>query len=70
MMKRGCCGKYHKMSPKHLNRYVKNFEGLHNIRDLDSVEQMGGVVAGMEGKRQKSKTLIRSNGLSSAATAA
>ncbi len=33
MLKRGYCGTYHKMSPKHLNRYVKEFEGRHNVRN-------------------------------------
>ena len=32
MLKRGYIGTYHKMSPKQLNRYVKEFEGRHNVR--------------------------------------
>ena len=32
MMKLGCYGTYHKMSPKHLGRYVAEFEGSHNQR--------------------------------------
>ncbi len=70
MLKRGYYGTYHKMSPKHLNRYVKEFEGRHNVRELDTVDQMGGVVAGMEGKRLKYEALTRKNGLASGARAA
>ena len=34
MLKRGHKGVYHKMSPKHLHRYVDEFAGRHNIRSL------------------------------------
>ena len=44
MLKRGYYGTYHKMSPKHLNRYVAEFTERHNIRDLDTIDQMGGMV--------------------------
>ena len=40
MMKRGYVGIYHKMSPKHLQRYVDEFSGRHNARNADTVEQM------------------------------
>ena len=63
MLKRGYYGTYHKMSPKHLNRYVAEFTERHNIRDLDTIDQMGG----MEGKRLTYKALIADNGLSSGA---
>lgn len=39
-LKRGYIGTYHKMSPKHLNRYVKEFEGCHNVRSQDTLDQM------------------------------
>ena len=32
-LKRAHKGVYHKMSPKHLHRYVADFAGRHNIRD-------------------------------------
>ena len=67
MMKRGYYGTHHKMSPEQLNRHVEEFAGRHNVREKDTVEQMGGVVAGMEGKRLKYEPLIQSNGLSSGA---
>ena len=37
MMKRGHTGIYHKMSPKHLDRYVDEFSGRHNIRKADTL---------------------------------
>ena len=40
MMKRGYNGTYHQMSPKHLHRYVNGFEGRHNVRPLDTIDQM------------------------------
>ena len=40
-LKRGYDGTYHQMSAKHLDRYVKEFEGRHNSRPLDTAEQMG-----------------------------
>ena len=70
MLKRGPYGTYHKMSPKHLDRYVKEFAGRHNVRDLDTIEQMGEVVAGMNGKRLTYKALIKDNGLDSGARVA
>ena len=39
-LKRGYHGVYHKMSPKHLNRYVQEFAGRHNVRDMDTIDQM------------------------------
>ena len=35
MLKRGFIGIYHKMNPKHLDRYVSEFEGRHNARESD-----------------------------------
>ena len=40
MLKRGHDGVYHHFSKKHLDRYVAEFEGRHNKRPLDTVEQM------------------------------
>ena len=56
------------MSPKHLNRYVTEFCGLHNIRNLDKLRQMEHVVARMVGKRLMYRDLTADNGLSSGAS--
>lgn len=65
--KRAHKGTYHKFSKKHLNRYVIEFAGRHNIRELDTVDQMNSVVSDMVGKRLKYKQLIADNGLESGA---
>ena len=69
MLKRGHQGTYHKMSPKHLERYVKEFSHRHNVREGDTIEQMHSVVAGMARKRLKYQDLIADNGLASGARA-
>ncbi|MDE0235572.1 MAG: IS1595 family transposase [bacterium] len=51
MLKRAHKGVYHRLSPKHLQRYVDEFCGRQNIRELDTLAQMQHVVAGMMGKR-------------------
>ena len=50
MLKRGYHGTYHKMSVKHLARYVQEFAGRHNVRDLDTMEQMTAPARGMDRK--------------------
>ena len=51
MLKRGYHGTYHKMSVKHLQRYVTEFAGRHNVRDLDTIRQMAALAHGMNGKQ-------------------
>ena len=68
-MKRAHKGVYHKMSAKHLQRYVNEFSGRHNVRDADTIDQMGGVIAGMVGRRLMYRDLIADNGLASGARA-
>ena len=58
MLKRGYQGTYHKMSPKHLQRYIDEFAGRHGVRQQDTIAQMSGVAAQMTGKRLTYKALI------------
>lgn len=67
LLKRGYQGIYHKMSPKHLDRYVHEFATRHNIRDADTLEQMQIVVQGMARKRLRYDELIADNGLDNGA---
>ena len=67
MLKRGFQGTFHKMSPKHLDRYINEFAGRHNMRGADTAEQMTRIVAGMVGKRLTYEQLIADNGLASGA---
>ena len=39
------------MSAKHPHRYVAEVEGLHNLRPLDTIDQMATLVRGMDQKR-------------------
>ena len=58
MLKRAHKGTYHKISVKHLQRYVDEFSGRHGVRELDTREQMQSVVARMVGKRLTYRDLI------------
>ena len=69
MLKRAYQGTFHKMSEKHLDRYVREFAGKHNLRDMDTLDIMGAIVLGMDGKRLKYTQLIADNGLDSGARA-
>ena len=67
MLKRGYQGTFHKISPKHLERYVQEFAGRHNARDRDTIDIMATFAAGAVGKRLRYRELIADNGLSSGA---
>ena len=58
MLKRAHKGVYHKMSAKHLQRYVDEFSGRHGVRNSDTIDQMQSIVAGMVGKRLMYRELI------------
>ena len=60
-------GKFHKISHKHLNRYVTEFVGRHNHRSFDNIEQMKCIVLGMVGKRPRYEELTSGNGAISVA---
>ena len=65
MLKRAHKGTFHKISPKHLQRYVSEFAGKHNIRNSGTLAQMRDTVARLVGRRLLHRDLIRPNGLSS-----
>ena len=58
MLKRGYHGVYHKMSLEHLDRYVREFSGRHNIRTEDTTEQMTAIARGLSKKRLRYADLI------------
>ena len=58
VLKRGYTGTYHRMSPKHLNRYVTEFAGRHNVREMDTIDQMALLAKGMVGKKLPYKKLV------------
>ena len=69
LLKRAHSGTFHKLSPQHLDRYVQEFAGRHNLRALDTINQIKGIRRGREGKRLTYKALIKDNGLKSGARA-
>ncbi len=56
--KSGAVQTYHSMSGKHLHRYVDEFAGRHNIRRMDTLEQMSIVARGLDRKRLRYKDLV------------
>ena len=58
-LKNGYRASYRKYSRKHLHRYVQEFAGRHNIRLMDTIDQMKFIVRGMLGKLLPYKDLIR-----------
>ena len=67
MLKRAHKGTFHKTSPKHLDRYVREFAGKHNIGDSGTLVQMRDTVARLVGRNLLYRDLIADNGLSSGA---
>ena len=55
------------MSPKHLNRYVQEFAGKHDVRESDTLDQMREVVTRLMGRMLPYRRLVADNGLSSGA---
>ena len=58
MLKRGYNGVDHHMSPDHLDRYVDEFAGRHNVRNANTIDQMAYVAHGLLDKRLEYKELI------------
>ena len=57
MLKRAHMGTFHKLSPKHLHRYVTEFAGRKNVRNEDTITQMTMLARGLDGKRMPWKRL-------------
>ena len=62
MIKRAYKGTFHKLSPKHLDRYVQEFAGRHNLREQDTIAMMAAIATGMRGKRLRYTELIAPKG--------
>ncbi len=58
VLKRGYIGIYHQMSPKHLHRYLWEFDGRHNTKAMSVIDQMGALVAGAVGRRLPYRVLV------------
>ena len=58
MLKRSIMGIFHKISHKHLDRYLTEFAGRHNTRVLDTIDIMVSMVVGMVGKRLRYQDLV------------
>ena len=58
IMKRGYYGTYHKMSPKHLDRYVAEFSARQNLREMDTADQMAFIARNMSGKSLLYRRLV------------
>ena len=58
MLKRAHKGTFHNLSVKHLQRYVSEFAGRQNIREMDTIDQMTHVVAGLVGRRLMYSELV------------
>ena len=67
MLKRAHQGTSHKINPKHLQRYVSEFAGKHNIRASGRLAQMRDTIARLVGRNLLSCDLITDNYLSSGA---
>jgi len=65
MLKRSIVGVHHKMSPKHLRRYVRTFVNRWNIRGPDAEDQMKFVFRRMMDRSLTYATLTADNVLPS-----
>ena len=61
-LRRGYYGVYHKMSQEHRHRYVSEFAGRHNTRELDTEKQMGKLIANGRDQQRRYQDLIAHTG--------
>ena len=59
MLKRSYTGTFHRLSPKHLDRCIQEFSARHNLRNLDTIDQMRTMVMAVVGHRLLYRDLIR-----------
>ncbi len=62
-LKRSHKGIYHKMNPKHLQRFGDEFSGRHNLRNYDTEDMMLIVFTKLVGKHLPYQALKKDNGL-------
>ena len=58
MLRRGHDGTFHHFSEKHLDRYVSEFSGRHNMREADTVDMMAIIARQSVGRRLRYADLI------------
>ena len=51
LLKRGYYGIYHRMSVKHLQKYINEFANCTNIRPMDTIDQINLTLKRLVGKR-------------------
>ena len=61
ILKRGLNGVYQHVSPKHLRRYVGEFDMRYNTREMSDVERTEKVARGTVGKKSLIVVLVRNN---------
>ena len=57
MLKRGYIGTYHRMSRKHMGRYVTKVAGRHDGRPSDTLDQIELIARNTKGKQLRYKDL-------------
>ena len=57
MLRRGHDGTFHHFSEKHLDRYVSEFSGRHNMREADTIDMMAIIARRSVGKRLRYRDL-------------
>ncbi len=58
LFKRSYHGTFHHVSQKHLQRYIDEFSGRNNIRNMDTIDQMRFIFVGMVHKHLSYKELV------------
>lgn len=63
LLKHSYHGTLHKLSPKHLDRYVAEFSGQQNISDMDTIDMMIHLARGVVRKHLRYLDLVADNRL-------